>query len=60
MSEPKFKVGDVVLLRSGGPAMTVEVVRKGGDELVCHTKWFDGAEVKRDAFAEYELLNANG
>ena len=42
-----FKPGDVVQLKSGGPAMTV-----GGkvaeDSIRCH--WFDGATAKTEIF----------
>ena len=41
-----FKPGDVVQLKSGGPAMTVSKVE--GD--ICHCAWFTGAEVKRSSF----------
>jgi uncharacterized protein YodC (DUF2158 family) len=36
----KFKVGDVVILRSGGPAMTVTKVTS--DAIVC--EWFDNKQ----------------
>lgn len=42
--EPKFKAGDVVRLKSGGPQMTVTGVV--GEE--CDVVWFDGA-ILRDA-----------
>ncbi len=34
----EFKVGDIVWLKSGGPAMTVEVVHSGSGEVRC--AWF--------------------
>ena len=43
MSEYGFKIGDVVTLKSGGPAMTVDEVSKmsegGKDCIKCY--WFD-------------------
>ena len=44
MSEP-FKVGDVVVLKSGGPAMTVTSIGKPAYESVLHVwvSWFDNA-----------------
>ncbi len=41
-----MKVGDVVQLKSGGPAMTVEGERDG--QTWC--KWFDGPTVQEGAF----------
>ena len=37
MPEEKFKVGDIVILKSGGPKMTVEDV-EAVDTIVC--QWF--------------------
>lgn len=58
---PRFKVGDVVVLRSGGPKMTVFLVRptmhKHEGSLV-DTSWFDGGELRRDSFAETEFAPA--
>lgn len=53
-----YKPGDVVQLKSGGPAMTVsEVIHPASKEVkyVCH--WFKGASNERGVFAEPELKN---
>jgi uncharacterized protein YodC (DUF2158 family) len=42
----QFKVGDVVLLKSGGPDMTIETVT--GQTV--HCVWFEKNVVKRGAF----------
>ena len=42
----KFKVGDVVLLKSGGPKMTVTAVL----EKVVHTAWFAGSKKETGPF----------
>ena len=42
-----LKVGDVVRLKSGGPKMTVEDIREGGDIYCC---WFDDNAKKGDIF----------
>lgn len=49
----KFKIGDVVILKSGGPLMTVYTM-----EELCGCIWFpeEGAEPLRDAFAHTELV----
>ena len=47
MGNPKFKVGDVVLLKSGGPEMTIEGI---GDEGWADCVWFSGLEAKRESF----------
>jgi uncharacterized protein YodC (DUF2158 family) len=51
MVEIKFKKGDVVQLKSGGPWMTIEEVDQ--DDVSC--AWFLNNELKRDEF-EAETL----
>lgn len=48
-----FSVGDVVGLRTGGPAMTVWGVR---DDGLVDTCWFIDAALHRDTFGPEELL----
>ncbi|KTC81761.1 YodC family protein [Legionella brunensis] len=43
----QFKVGDVVILKSGGPKMTVVSV-EAENELRC--TWFVNGEIKEDFF----------
>lgn len=49
----KFKIGDVVILKSGGPLMTIYQM----EELI-GTIWFpeEKTEPMRDAFAHTELV----
>ena len=47
-----IKAGTVVKLASGGPAMTVEVVF-GNWFAIC--SWFDGANLRKEAFAVVSL-----
>ena len=42
-----FKVGDIVQLKSGGPALTVSNVFAAG---VVEAKWFDGGRVRHADF----------
>lgn len=42
----KFKVGDIVKLKSGGPALTVEEIR--GDTVLVF--WFDKLKLKKTDF----------
>ncbi|MEQ9405595.1 MAG: DUF2158 domain-containing protein [Cyclobacteriaceae bacterium] len=51
--ERKFKKGDLVMLKSGGPEMTVNGYAWHGnyqsfDTIVCH--WFDGKEHRQSEF----------
>jgi uncharacterized protein YodC (DUF2158 family) len=49
-----IKAGDVVQLKSGGPAMTVESTTSlSGSGVKC--VWFDGAELKLGHFAPTSL-----
>lgn len=50
-----FKIGDVVQLNSGSPALTVDDLRGDGCVSVA---WFNGGEVVRDAFLPEELTRA--
>ena len=49
----EFKVGDVVLYKSGGPAMTIIELRNDG---FIAARWFANYELKYDAFDKKELL----
>jgi uncharacterized protein YodC (DUF2158 family) len=50
MTEHKYKVGDIVKLKSGGPKMTVESV-EGGNTYLC--QWFDKEDrLERGKFPE--------
>lgn len=55
----KFKKGDVVVLKSGGPPMTVDALpgeqhyRKADDEYWC--EWFKGASKEAATFGEHVL-----
>lgn len=56
----KWKHGDVVVLKSGGPPMTVEHVpgedeRYGGTYKDYHCRWFKGADQKTGSFPEILL-----
>src|SRR3990167_2955462 len=48
-----FAIGDIVRLKSGGPAMTVDDVRADG---VLNVVWFDERQVCRDAFLPSEVV----
>lgn len=63
MVKDKYKVGDVVQLKSGGPRMTISSVPRGPDPSIIGDKgksqygcnWFKGGTLERGSFAE-ELL----
>lgn len=50
MSE-KFKSGDLVVLKSGGPEMTIKSIYS--DEIVC--QWFAGKKLEQGRFAPESL-----
>jgi uncharacterized protein YodC (DUF2158 family) len=49
----EFKVGDIVVVKSGGPPMTVEKIGKMdfyGREIGVHCCWFVDNKLQRDVF----------
>lgn len=44
----EWQPGDVVVLKSGGPPMTVEGPDEDDEELEC--VWFHGKKTRRDVF----------
>jgi uncharacterized protein YodC (DUF2158 family) len=60
--EPEFKVGDVVQLKSGGPAMTIEGIGKYGfanTNVRAKCTWFDGKKMVDELFELATLKPAN-
>jgi uncharacterized protein YodC (DUF2158 family) len=55
MTKAAFEVGDIVVLKSGGPDMTVASV--GPEAVVC--VWFDGKR-QRDGLFAFALLRVGG
>ncbi|AAK88559.1 hypothetical protein EN41_11270 [Agrobacterium tumefaciens] len=55
--EAKFSTGDVVQLKSGGPAMTISEVQKdyGNFKGSYRCKWFKGASNETSVFEEDTL-----
>lgn len=51
-------VGAVVRLKSGGPLMTVMAEPRDDDNI--SVGWFDGGEMRRDAFTPAELVIESG
>lgn len=47
----KFTKGDVVILNSGGPNMTLSSYVYGGDDI-CWCSWWDGKEYQGAKFDE--------
>ena len=50
-----FQIGDVVMLKSGGPAMTVSEL---GDDDQVISVWFVSAELKKAVFTVESLTKA--
>lgn len=46
-TKSKYKTGDIVRLKSGGPGMTVEYVHQDG-RIFCH--WFAGNKLEAGSF----------
>jgi uncharacterized protein YodC (DUF2158 family) len=52
----KWKVGDVVRLKSGGPMMTVNIADADGQS--CHCEWFVNGEAQRGYYNMESLEKA--
>jgi uncharacterized protein YodC (DUF2158 family) len=52
----KFKVGDTVQLKSGGPKMTITTVRGSGPDISYYCKWFNGKKLDHASFEEKILI----
>ncbi len=55
----KFKTGDIVRLKSGGPDMTVQSYSTDileGHKQVVHCQWFNGKKAESGAFQEDMLI----
>ena len=50
-----FGPGEVVMLKSGGPQMTVVNVREGD----VHVIWFNGADLRQEAFPSFALVSVS-
>lgn len=56
MSEVQFKSGDVVILRSGGPKMTIRWVEEEYGTLTASCSWFDTkGEIREKTFSTDQL-----
>lgn len=57
----KFKVGDIVQLKSGGPKMTIDEVFDRDDivqkRASYRCKWFNGKKVEVEIFADETLMS---
>jgi uncharacterized protein YodC (DUF2158 family) len=51
----QIKVGDVVVLKSGGPSMTVESIDVYGGQTKAKCIWFDGPK-RQDAVFALDVL----
>jgi uncharacterized protein YodC (DUF2158 family) len=49
-TENEFNIGDVVMLKRGGPRMTVEGIGSALDEKAVNCVWFDGSKRVRKSF----------
>ncbi|SOT45109.1 YodC family protein [Burkholderia cenocepacia] len=53
----QFNIGDVVKLKSGGPAMTVSLVQAISGKIYVDCKWFAGAKAEASRFQPEMLVH---
>ncbi|MEN4889195.1 YodC family protein [Erwinia billingiae] len=58
---PKYKIGDIVFLVTGGPSMSVSDVNEWRDEFsgTYRCQWFAGKKLDSGAFPEESLTQTN-
>ena len=56
MTDIELQAGDVVKLKSGGPAMTVQQVGMGTDKAGVKCIWFSSNDMKREEIFSAVLL----
>jgi uncharacterized protein YodC (DUF2158 family) len=57
-----IKIGDIVLLNSGGPAMTVDLIETASNvpgQALINCCWFGDRELMRDGFLEAQLVKVS-
>jgi len=54
--KPRFKLGDIVHLKSGGPNMTILEGNSRAGSISYIAGWFTNGEYRSDNFEEYTLL----
>ena len=57
MADQKFEVGAVVMLKSGGPKMTVMAYQKDYEKYLC--RWFDDSKKPYEDYFEEAALEAD-
>lgn len=53
MADEKLVVGDVVVLKSGSPEMTIHYIDSPMNQVYC--KWFDGKKLSEGIFSPQSL-----
>ena len=53
MTDTTFSVGDVVVLKSDGPKMTIEKI----DSDQCHCVWFENDNTEKRSAFSFKLLD---
>ena len=54
MTNDSFKVGDIVILKSGGPDMTIQAIETERD-IYYTCQWFAGKKLERGRFRKESL-----
>jgi uncharacterized protein YodC (DUF2158 family) len=53
-----FKAGDVVMLKSGGPLMTIQTIEEKNGEMTAWCQWFEGSKTAANRFTLTSLKPA--
>ncbi len=55
---PEFNEGDIVVLKSGGPEMTISDKSRIGGELRYYCRWFAGKKLEDGRFGQESIKHA--